>query len=69
MASLDLRLFQEIEREIAGRLEQLAAELVAGKATDLPDYKNRVGRIRGLQDALAIAQEAQKRVLGVEGKR
>lgn len=69
MASLDLRLYQEIEREIAERLEKLAAEVVAGKPTDFPDFKNRVGRIRGLQDALVIAQEAQKRVLGVEGKR
>ena len=68
MASLDLRLYQEIEREIAERLEKLAAEVVAGKATDLPDYKHRVGRIRGLQDALAVAQEAQKRVLGIDRK-
>ena len=68
MASLDLRLYQEIEREIAERLEKLAAEVVAGKAIDLPDYKNRVGRIRGLQDALEIAREANARVIGIERK-
>ena len=68
MASLDLRLYQEIEREIAERLEKLAAEVVAGKATDLPDCKHRVGRIRGLQDALEIAREANARVIGIERK-
>lgn len=68
MASLDLRLYQEIEREIAERLEKLAAEVVAGKPTDFPDFKNRVGRIRGLQDALEIAREANARVIGIDRK-
>lgn len=68
MASLDLRLYQEIEREIAERLEKLAAEVVSGKAIDLPDYKHRVGRIRGLQDALEIAREANARVIGIDRK-
>ena len=68
MASLDPRLYQDREREIAERLEKLAAEVVAGKATDLPDYKHRVGRIRGLQDALEIAREANARVIGIDRK-
>jgi hypothetical protein len=67
--NLDLRLYTELENILTGQLEQLAAELVAGKATSFDDYRFRVGRLRGVQDALAAAQEAQKRVLGVEGKR
>lgn len=67
--NLDLRLYTELENILAGQLEQLAAELVAGKATSFDDYRFRVGRLKGVQDALAAAQEAQKRVLGVEGKR
>lgn len=67
--NLDLRLYTELENILTRQLEQLAAELVAGKATSFDDYRFRVGRLRGVQDALAAAQEAQKRVLGVEGKR
>lgn len=67
--NLDLRLYTELENILTGQLEQLAAELVAGKATSFDDYRFRVGRLKGVQDALAAAQEAQKRVLGVEGKR
>ena len=67
--NLDLRLYTELENILTGQLEQLAAELVAGKATSFDDSRFRVGRLRGVQDALAAAQEAQKRVLGVEGKR
>lgn len=67
--NLDLRLYTELENILTGQLEQLAAELVAGKATSFDDYRFRVGRLRGVQDALAAAQEAQNKVLGVEGKR
>jgi len=66
--NLDLRLYQELEKGLAEELEKLAAELVAGKAQSFDDYRYRVGRLKGVQDALAIAQEAQSRVLGVERK-
>lgn len=66
--NLDLRLYQELEKGLAEELERLAAELVAGKAQSFDDYRYRVGRLKGVQDALAIAQEAQSRVLGVERK-
>lgn len=67
--NLDLRLYVELEKILTGQLEQLAAELIAGKASSFDDYRYRVGRLKGAQDALAAAQEAQKIVLGVEGKR
>jgi hypothetical protein len=66
--NLDLRMSQEIEKEISGRLEKLAAELISGKATDYPDYKYRIGRIKSLQDALEAVHEANARVIGLERK-
>lgn len=66
--NLDLRLYQELEKDLSDELEKLAAELVGGKAQSFDDYRYRVGRMKGVQDALAIAQEAQARVLGVERK-
>lgn len=69
MASLDLRLFEEIENALGERLEQLASELVSGKPIDWADYRMRVGKISGLREALQIANEAQKSVLGVDDNR
>lgn len=66
--NLDLRLYQELETSLAEMQEQLAAEIVSGKAQSFDDYRYRVGRLKGLQDALAAAHEAQQRVLGVERK-
>jgi hypothetical protein len=63
--NLDLRLYQELERTLAELQEQLAAELVTGKANSYEDYRFRVGRLKGLADALHAAQEAQKKVLGL----
>jgi hypothetical protein len=63
--NLDTRLYQELERALAELQEQLAAELVTGKANSYEDYRFRVGRLKGLADALHAAQEAQKKVLGL----
>lgn len=66
--NLDLRLYQELEKSLSEELEKLAAELVGGRAQSFDDYRYRVGRMKGVQDALAIAQETQKRILGIERK-
>lgn len=66
MSSLDLRLYQELEKSLSEFAEKLGAELITGKATSFDDYRFRIGRLKGLQDALEVAQEAQKRILGVE---
>lgn len=66
--NLDLRMSQEIEKDISERLEKLAAELIAGKATDYPDYRYRIGRIKALQDALEAVHAANARVIGLERK-
>lgn len=69
MSSLDLRLFEEIEKEIVELLERHAAELVTGKANEWADYRFRVGYMKALRDALDAAKEAQNRVLGVSNER
>jgi len=63
--NLDLRLYQELQKILAELHEQLAAEIVSGKATSFDDYRYRVGRLKGVTDALHAAHEAQKRVLGL----
>ena len=66
--NLDLRLYQELEKSLSEMAEKLGAELITGKAQSFDDYRFRVGRLKGLQDALEVAQEVQKRVLGGERK-
>ena len=65
---LDLRLFRDLERAITEELEKHAAELIAGKALDYSDYKGRIGRIKGLEEALKLAREIQREVLGIDRK-
>jgi hypothetical protein len=69
MHSLDLRLFQLIEKEIGELLEKHAAELVTGRAVDWADMRYRVGVIKGLRDALAIAKDANAEIIGVDKER
>ena len=64
--NLDLRCLQEIEKQIGEQLEKHAAELVTGKAIDWADVRFRVGVIKGLRDALAIAKNVNEDILGVQ---
>lgn len=66
--NLDLKLYQEFEKIIGELLEKHAAELVTGRSTDWGDYKFRVGQLKGLREALAIAQEANRRTIGVDDR-
>jgi hypothetical protein len=66
--NLDLKLYQLIEKEIGEHLEKHAAELVMGKPLNFEDYKFRVGVIRGLRDALSIAEEANREAIGLNDK-
>lgn len=67
--NLDLRLYKEIEQEFGEMLERHAAEIVTGRATDWADYKFRTGYLKALRDALEVAREANKRVIGVDTER
>ena len=64
--NLDLKFYQEIQKAILEQLEVQAAAIVSGKATDFADYRYRAGKIQAWQDALAIANEVNKRVIGLE---
>jgi hypothetical protein len=66
--NLDLRLYQLIEKELGEHLEKHAAEIITGKPIDWADYRYRVGILKGLRDALAIAEEANRRAIGLEDK-
>jgi hypothetical protein len=66
--NLDLKLFQEIEKILLLQQQQLASEIVTGKAQSFDDYRFRVGRLRGIADALLAAHEANKRLIGIEDR-
>lgn len=66
--NLDLMLYEELLKILADLHEQLILELGAGKAQSFDDYRYRVGRLKGISDALNAAHEAQKRILGIERK-
>jgi hypothetical protein len=68
MSSLDLRFYQDFEKSIISELEKLSAEIISGKAIDYSDYKGRIGRIKGLEEALNLARETQREVLGIDRK-
>lgn len=67
--NLDLRMFQEIEKLLLELQDQLAAELILGKAQSFDDYRFRVGRMKGVSDALHAAREANKRIIGIDEER
>jgi hypothetical protein len=66
--NLDLKLYQLIEKEIGEHLEKHASELIVGRPQTYDDYRYRVGVIKGLRDALAIAEEANRDAIGLNDK-
>lgn len=66
MASLDLRFFQALEKELLDMLERHAAELVSGKAQSFDDYRYRIGYMKALRDVLEAARDANRRTIGVD---
>lgn len=64
--NLDLKLYQLVEEELGQLLEKLAAELIAGRASDYSDYRYRVGRIHGVREALEIAKQANRKAIGLD---
>ena len=66
--NLDLLLYKDLEKHLVEQIEKHAAELITGRALDWGDYKYRVGQLKGLREALAIAEEANRRAIGLEDK-
>lgn len=69
MSSLDLTFHRNLQARLGEALEQHAAELITGRATDYADYRHRVGRIRGLKDALMLAKDVNDEMLGLNKER
>jgi hypothetical protein len=40
--------------------------LITGKPIDWPDYKMRVGQLKGLKDALSIARDINADIIGID---
>lgn len=55
----DHRLPGTVRGRLQERQAKLAGDLAAGNAEDWPDYKLRVGVIRGLKDAIDICTEIE----------
>jgi hypothetical protein len=54
----------QVARTLRGKLlarkVELVGQMAAGNAQDFADYKQRVGVIRGIDEALAICEEIEK---------
>ena len=67
--NLDLQFYRELKESLSAIIEQYASEVATGKASSYDDYKHRTGRIRGIMDALDLAETINQRMIGVEDKR
>lgn len=54
------RMARTLAGRIAARKRDLEMQLMAGNAEDWADYKQRIGVIRGLNEAIDIAGELEK---------
>lgn len=52
---------QTIKKRLIERKHELGAQIAAGYAKDWPDYKERIGALRGLDEAIAIAEDMEKK--------
>jgi hypothetical protein len=58
----DHRLPRTVERELMEMRASLIAGLAEGAAKDFADYRDKVGEIRGLSNAISICQDAKKQL-------
>lgn len=64
--NFDTRLFMELKNAIGEQLEAQSRQLIDGRCDTFDDYRYRVGRLRGLRDALEIAREMNARIIGID---
>jgi hypothetical protein len=57
-------LSRRIRDKFTKRIEELAGQLAAGNAETWEDYKERVGVIKGLMEAIAMCDVEDKRLNG-----
>jgi hypothetical protein len=68
LASLDLLLFRKLEEKINEERRGLADNILQGSAQNYEEYKNRVGYLKGLSDALIWATEINDELIGIDRK-
>lgn len=68
MASLDLFLYRKIQERIEEEKRNYSETLLNGSAINYEDYKNRVGYLKGLTDALIWAKEINDELIGINQK-
>jgi len=68
MASLDLLLYRKLEERIEEERQNHSESLLNGSAQTYEDYKNRVGYLKGLSDALIWAKETMEDIVGIDRK-
>lgn len=64
MASLDLLLYRKLQEKIDEERQSLAEAILQGSAQNHEEYKNRVGYLKGLSDALIWAKEVMEDITG-----
>lgn len=68
MASLDLFLYRRVQERIEEEKRNYSETLLNGSAINYEDYKNRVGYLKGLTDALIWAKEINDELIGINQK-
>jgi hypothetical protein len=68
MASLDLLLYRKLQERIEEEKQNLSESILAGSAQNYEEYKNRVGYLKGLSDALIWAKETMDDIVGINQK-
>jgi len=64
LASLDLLLYRKLQEKIDEERQSLAEAILQGSAQNHEEYKNRVGYLKGLSDALIWAKEVMEDITG-----
>lgn len=67
MDAFQIRLSTALRAALEAKIVDLTALLVKTPAEDYPSYKERVGRIKGLHDALVEARDIEARMDKPEG--
>lgn len=68
MATLDMLLYRKLQERIEEEREKAAENIIAGFSPTYEDYKNRVGYLKGLSDALIWAKETMDDIVGIDRK-
>lgn len=60
----DPRLPRTLARDLQQRIAQKSEAIASGMCSSFEEYKERIGELRGLREALVICQDAEKNLSG-----